>query len=347
MESPVPKTVRELAASLGMSKSAVAYALRGSSKVSEATRDRVQARARDLGYRPNPVASAFLHQVRMRGAPCYRANLALLRAGRKGEHQKTQTGPPGDARFIKELVAGALERAQELGYGLEEVYVGGLSSRRLTDMLIARGVLGIAVAPLAHALGHLTLDWSKFAVAAYGHSMVRPMVHRLVHDHAEGMRTAMRALRRKGFTRVGLALSLDSDTRSNGTWSSAYLGTQLQYPSHERVLPLLLPIAQFTPNTICAWAVQADLDAIIIHATGCNLTLPAQFAKMNRRIPCVVLDREESDDCAGIDQQFKFNGRILIDILSSQILHNEQGLPVKPIVSMVKGAWVDVPSLAK
>ena len=346
MPTGEPMTIRQLAAQLGLSKSAVAYALRGSPEVSEETRDRVQLLARELGYVPNPVASAFLQQVRSQGTRRYQANLAFLQAGRNGERRMHTSGPPSEARFLQDLMAGAQDRAQELGYGLDEVYVGGIGARTLTRMLLARGVLGVAVAPLALALGHLTLDWSKFAAATFGYSMARPLVHRLVHDHAEGLRTALRICRRKGFTRIGLALSLDSDMRSNRQWSAAYLGAQLTLTPRRRLAPLLIPFSQFTTGAICHWVAETRPDVILVHATGCNLELPGELAKLSRPIPLVALDHEKSDACAGIDQQFRLSGRLLMDTLSSQILHNQRGIPETPILSMVKGLWVDHESLA-
>lgn len=339
MPSSDPMTIRQLAERLGVSKSTVAYALRGSPEVSATTRDRIQTQARELGYAPNPVASAFLQQVRSQGTRRYQANLAFLRPGKEGERIKGAV--PGESSFLRSLTAGAQERASELGYGLDEVYVGGIGSRSLTRMLLARGVLGVAIAPLYHALGHMTLDWSKFAAAAFGHSMARPFVHRLVHDHAEGIRIAMRACQRKGFTRVGFAMSLDSDARSNRQWSAAYLGAQFALPARRRTSPLLAPLQACTTAHVCDYIAETRPDVLLIHATGCFQNLPAEINKLARPIPYVVLDRTESDNCAGIDQEFHLSGRLLMDTLSSQILHNQRGIPETPIISMVKGRWVD------
>jgi transcriptional regulator with XRE-family HTH domain len=339
-------TIRQLAASLGMSKSTVAYALRGSPEVSAETREHVQQRARELGYTPNPVASAFLQQVRSQGAQRYQANLAFLRAGKPGAVPEGAHRPPSEAPYIRDLTAGARERSAELGYGLDEIYVGGYTSRQLTRMLLARGVLGVGIAPLSHAVGHVTLDWSRFAAAAYGHSMVRPLVHRIVHDHAHSMRTLLRICRRKGFRRIGLALSTESDRRSDRHWSSSYLGLQLGQPAREHVPPLLIPLSQYTPERVCEWARLTRPDLVILHATGYVPALAGALRRLQPRpLPYVVLDREASDDCAGIDQRFGLCGRLLIDALSSQILHNQRGLPDTPITSMVKGVWVDHPAL--
>lgn len=325
-------TVRQLASLLGLSKSTVAYALRGDPAISGKTREMVQRRARELGYQPNPVASAFLQQVRSQGSERYRANLAFL-------------FKQGKSRFLQSLSEGIHERAWELGYGVDDIRAGTNDSAALTRQLLARGVIGVIIGPLTHAVGHLTLDWSRFACTAFGHSMARPLVNRTIHNYLQGICTAFRMCRRRGFRRIGLALSVDSDHRSNGQWTSGYLGIQHSLPASEKVPMLRLPLAQFHPDRISRWMIKEKPDVIIVHASGCIPDLAGLLAGPPRRIPAVVLDREPSDPHAGIDQRFKLCGRLLIDSISSQILHNQRGIPETPIVSMVDGLWVDHPSL--
>lgn len=323
-------TLGQLAGLLGVGKSTVSYALRGKPMVSAKTREWVQRRARELGYVPNPVASAFIQQIRAGGSPRYQANLAFL--------------IPKKARYahLKAVQKGAQDRAGELGYGMDVIRcTEEYDAARLTRMLLARGILGVAIGPLHHATGHLSLDWSKFACVAYGYSMARPAVQRIVSHHAQGIRTAMRMCRRKGYRRIGLALAVESDTRSNRLWSSVFLGFQQMLPRAERVGPLLCPLERFSPARIERWALREKPDVVLFHATGC---LPSGV-KVLADLPWVVLDREPDDPCAGIDQQFPLGGGLLVDGLSSQILHNERGIPGTPVVSLVDGIWVDHPSL--
>jgi len=327
-------TIRELAAILGLSKSTVAYALRDLPMVSARTRDFVRLRARELGYIPNPVASAFLHQIRSQGSPGYRGNLAFLTRLHQGND------------YLANLQNGARKRAQELGYGLEIIDIGDYGSSRLTRLLQARGVLGVILGPLPRETGHMTLDWSKFASATYGYSMVRPAVHRVVHHHFQGMQTAFRMCHRKGFRRIGLAMRIEADKRSNQQWSSGYWGIQHGLPEAEKVNPLLLSTPHFSAEKICEWIKNERPDVIVFHDSNCVAKLCSLLKCPQESISCVVLDRKPHDLLAGIDQQFDLCGKVLVDSLSLQIFHNERGIPEFPIVSMMAGLWVDHPSLA-
>jgi DNA-binding LacI/PurR family transcriptional regulator len=330
--SPPPKaplTVRELAKHLNLGKTTVALALRGSPLVSAETRQRVNEKARELGYIPNAIASAFLQQLRSKDAGRHRANLAFLRP-------RTQDGP-----FLRGLIGGAQERCAELGYGLDVIRVGESNASGLMRMLVARGISGLIVGPLAHSMGHLSLDWSKFACTAFGYSMARPALHRVAHHHFEGMRTAFRACRRRGFRRIGLAIDTESDKRSNRQWSSAYLGIQTMVPESQRVRPFLVSHEEYTPENIYEWIVAEKPDIIIVHAEGRIVGLDQLMRARKNEIPCVLLGKEEGDTRPGIDQRYHVCGRLLVESVSSQILHNERGIPKIPLISAVDGVWVD------
>lgn len=326
-------TIRELSALLGLGKTTVALALKDSSLVSAGTRDRVRRKAKEVGYVPNAVASAFLQQLRSRSARPHRANLGFLAPARGGS-------------FLKSLLDGAHERARELGYGLDVLLAREFRSANLMRILTARGISGIIVGPLERAAGHLSLDWQKFAVVACGYSMARPAVPRVVHNHFQGIHTAFRQCRRKGFRRIGLALSADSDLRSNRQWSAGFLSLQRTLSPRERVDPLLAPFQDFHTGRLRRWIQSEKPDVVIIHSPGCLPGLEEFLENLRRRLPCVLLSREGSEPYAGIDQQFGLSGRMLVDVVSSQILHNQYGLPASPVLLSVEGVWVDHPSLA-
>jgi hypothetical protein len=55
----------------------------------------------------------------------------------------------------------------------------------------------------------------------------------------------------------------------------------------------------------------------------------------------VLLGREAGDAYAGIDQQIPLQARMLVDVVSSQILHNQAGLPKEPVLLSIEGRWVE------
>lgn len=321
-------TIREVAKSLGLGKTTVAAALHDSRRVSVATRERVKQRARELGYAANPVASGFLRQVRSQGARRYRANLAIVMPMH------------ADYYYLNELIEGASARSRELGYGLDVFRADSYDPGKLTRILLARGILGVVIGPLDDPVGQIALDWSRFATAAYGYTMAQPAIHRAVPYHLHGIRDVFRMCIQKGFKRIGLALRTREDQRSDRLWSAGYIDMQRSLPASRRLRPLLAPEADYTKTLIRDWLRKERPDVVILQTSSDLLRmLPAA-----KSLPCVVLDRLPDDPFAGIDQQFRRCGALLIDLVSAQVLHNQRGIPEAPTISLVEGVWVDHPS---
>jgi len=328
-------TVRELAAGLGLGKSTVADALRGKAGVSPRTRARVMQRARELGYEANALTSALLRQVRAQASPCVRANVALL------------LDVPESRRYVSlELVSrGFRDRARDCGLVVDELNTRGRTSKEVMRILVSRGIEGVTILPLQKPMGHRTLDWSKFAAVSFGYSMVLPRLHRVAHNSVQGIRTAFRMCRKKGFRRVGLALEQWSHLRSNGLWMAGFLEIQRLLPKAEQVRPLLLPDGKFTADRIARWISRERPDAAIIHGRGPDETIPEVFLNHAKPALPVVLDNWAGSPYAGIDQEYERMGTALADQLMRQLVQNERGIPAHPNLILLEGTWREHPLL--
>ena len=171
--------MRRIAQAAGVSHVTVSLALRNDPRLPVETRRRVQDVARELGYRPNPLVHALMSQVRARKPMKNITTIAFLTAF-----------PTPDAwrkvsHVYRDYFDGAVERAAELGYRVEEIWAKepGMTGRRLSDVLETRGIRGLLVGPLPPSRGHLSLDWSRFVSATMGYSMWRPDLHRASSNH--------------------------------------------------------------------------------------------------------------------------------------------------------------------
>lgn len=327
-------TIRELARALGLSKTTVADALRDKPVVNSATRKHVQDMAQKMGYKFNPVASAFLRQMRSPKAGAHRATIAWLvptygrpHAGNVGIQQVT-------------LHQGMVDRAAELGYRVDIIDAGAYDSAQLTRMLVARGVLGVIAGPLLKAISHLTLDWSRFAAVAFGYSLTNPALHKVVPNHFQGINLAVKMCHRRGFRRIGLVLRNEAHRRSNGQWASGFWWSQRLLPDHRKVTPLLVADREYTMGRINDWIRREKPDAVIFHNRALAPAAPGLAGMLPGGAVPVVLDLLPTDTCAGIDQQYRLSGKHLVDVLAAQIMHNERGIPESPQLNLVAGKWV-------
>ena len=77
MTAPAP-TLRSLAKVLGLSRTTVSDALRGSPRVDPNTALRVKKAAQEAGYRRNPLAGALMSELRRSRGTAFRGVLAAV-----------------------------------------------------------------------------------------------------------------------------------------------------------------------------------------------------------------------------------------------------------------------------
>src|SRR5688500_12187967 len=156
MPAPAP-TLRSLAKTLGLSRTTVSDALRGSPRVDPNTVARVTKAAREAGYRRNPLAAAVMSELRRSRGATFRGVLAAV------DLSEPDRAPHGV--FHRVLIAGGRTRAIELGFKLEEFIVGsaGMTIPRLDSILQSRGIHGVLLLPSWYAPDWSGLDWSRYA----------------------------------------------------------------------------------------------------------------------------------------------------------------------------------------
>jgi len=90
---------------------------------------------------------------------------------------------------------------------------------------------------------------------------------------------------------------------------------------------------------------RSRLDAVIgfgpkqflaLEQAGCRIPQDLAFAALD--VEQTRLDHVEA--VTGINQNLPLIGATAVDILASQLYHNEQGLPQRPVYSMIEGFWV-------
>lgn len=327
-------SISQIATKAGVSRAAVSMALRNHPRIPAATRARIQAVAAKLGWRPNPLLAQAMSEIRSGQPTADRVTLAWVTAHR---HRDSWRRVP----FFLRCFEGASERASSAGYRLEHFWLGDAegSAERLSDILIARGIVGVVVGPLPQP-GTLALRWDKFSVVTTAYSLTTPRVHRAADNHCESARLAVSRLHAAGCRRIGLALSTDYDRRVNGLWSAGYL-LQMQNEGLAKFTVLHRP-TQMTEAELVAWVRAQRLDAVMgadpripgwLRAAGVRMPADLAYADLDLAAP--------TGKVAGIYQDASGIGASAIDLLAGQLMRHERGLPEKPKVLLIESRWIE------
>ncbi len=323
-------TQNDIARELGVSKMTVSRALRGGRHVAADLRERILQTADALGYQPDPDIAKLMTHMRRRRRTAPTRTLAFIWAERSSQEIEQSS-------WSQQLVLGARQQAQRLGFELEEFHLAarGMSGRRLSGILEARGIPGFVLSPLiSRSRGHVSMQWEKFCSVVIGLGYARPALHRVHHHHYLGMMTALRMLRKQGVKRIGFYCGSTINERMFRAWSASFLA------HHPLARPGGLLALRKAPSRsdFLAWLEKEKPEIVI---DGGHVVLPwlesLQQAQRPRHI--TLAWRSDLPASAGIDQQAAVLGAAAVDLLVAQYQQNERGVPATPKIVMTEGVW--------
>ncbi len=346
-------TQLDIARVAGVHNTTVSLALRNSPAIPVATRQRIQAVAVELGYRPDPALQALAS---------YRKALAVTHEAQPIAYvtnDATRWGwrkNPGDERYF----LGAQRKAAERGYQLEHFWLGepGMNPRRLSHVLFSRGISGVVLA--AHrTLGGGTpeLDWDRISTVVIGHVAETPRLHSVTNDRACALRLALQQARAAGYRRPALLLPANLDAESGSAWSLGFITEQIRLAIEPRIPVfhhddanggLHEPVSASTLNRMARWLAEHRPDVIL----GFRPSTLDHFAALELRIPrdlAFVDLLHETDDpaYAGVQQNCDRAGAVAVELLVSQLQQNLRGIPSVATSTFVVGEWRDGASLPR
>ncbi len=330
-------TYSDIADALGVSKMTVSYALRNDPRISEAMRLRVQQKAEEMGYTPDPMLSALSSYRHSRHEKKANAVLAWLNFQRHPGKQREQG-------VFNLYWKGAREAAEKLGFHLEEFQRSEISLQRMHTIFKARGIRGLILSPTpqfeepsANELGHF--PWKDYSMVRFGESLRALNVNFVSSAQVTNTILAFEQVQQRGYRRIGFA----GQYLRHRLFSAGYLWAQQALPRSRQLKPLFLPDEDSFQRleTIRRWIERQKPDAIICSAPHMFQSLEKLDCRIPDDIGLVSMSRHDNPIDAGINQNAEEIGRTAILSLVSQLNENNYGIPATPKEILVEGRWVD------
>ena len=333
-------SISTLAEACGVSTSTVSRALSGHPAVRPAVRAKIVGAARRQGYRRNELVGKLMSHVRTGRTQQFLGNLAVI-------HVPSASQPkllPAQRR----IMAGAASRARALRFKLYEFSLGadGLSADGYARVLRARGVQGVIFLYTEPTDLMADFPWDEFSIIEIDYGKREPMLHTVCLDHFDTLTNALTRLQALGYRRMGLFLTRFKDQRIAHKWSSAFASFQ----RHSGVIgdvPMLIT-EPLDEAPFLRWHQAHRPDLVIGHrddAVGwmqrAGVRVPKDTAFFN------LSWTERKRPCAGLDLRLELQGEVAAEAIISQIQRGERGLPADPHTIMVRGRWVEGPTLGR
>ncbi len=331
--SPTPRRVglRNIAEAAGVCLMTVSLSLRGSPKISAATRERIQRLARQLGYHPDPEISRLMKHLRGSRTAQGRTGLAILDFYPGPDHEEHVYH-----RCIRE---GAVRRAGELGFGVTTFHAHEYKFNfpHLLKVVRSRGIEGLVllpaiVAPLSLDPG---LDWQGLAVVSTTNSILSPRFHCVVPHQFANLMKLIDAIQARGFRRIVSVFEESFDERTAHNFTAA-----LRWHQHGRrvlVVPAALaPAAR--ARLIARWVTRHQPDLIIAQSPEPVARALAQLPAAGlRRTTIVGLGTPNNAVYSYLDERPDLVGAGAVDLLAGMMYYHEAGVPVHARTTMIDG----------
>ncbi len=347
-----PPKISDIARDAGVSISTVSRVLNHGPNVRPEVRERVLLSARRLNYRPHPLVSALMQQIRSRRKSTVRANLAYLDWCARREDFREQA-------VQRRFFSGAKRAAEELGYTLEEFFpiADGLGRSTLMRMLEARGMRGAVVFvhvrqdPVTRealephtATEGLPLDFSSLTTVALGGRFTAPSPHFATNDQYAAGRLVGETLLARGYVRPGLALSnyLDAITENrfhaglHSVWCRSAVAEgfrSLVYREGDRA-------------ALVNWVKAERVDVLVACADDALDWMREAGFQVPKDLGFVSLDATPGGLVSGVDQRHEEVGHAATSLVVEQLNRDEIGLPTVPRGVLIEGVWVEGTTLA-
>jgi DNA-binding LacI/PurR family transcriptional regulator len=328
-----------------VSASTVSRVLRGDPRISAETALRVKAVVDRMGYRPNPLVSALMTQLRDKSPPAAVCNLAWLDFYPSSGDMARD---PVHMAFVK----GAADRARALGYAIDTILVSEWRHSRLKKFLQNRGIKGVLLPYFEDYQGraaNIPLPLDEFTIVGVGIRFEEPDLHYASDDQYESGRLATKKLWSLGYRKIGYIGDARVERIVNGRFYAGYdatISTEL-----EGHAPVPLITNEF--KNMRAWLRRTRVDAVITTSRSLySILREKEGVRMPQDIGFAHLNVDDVDgaapgEVAGVRQDSVGVGANAVELLVGLLYHNELGVPLHPRGVLVCGTWAPGASVRK
>lgn len=322
-----------------VSVSTVSRVLRGDTRISKATTQRVHEAVARTGYKANPLVSALMAQLRSGNPPSAVCNLAWLNL------YKIPSAINKDPTYMA-FIRGAQARARSLNYSLNIINVAESRRGGMGALLHSRGIQGVLLPYFDEYQGlatNIPIPLEEFTIVGVGMRFENPGLHYSSNDQYTSGCMVAQKLWSLGYRRIGYTGQARTEHIVNRRFSAGYMQT-IRHEFGGAVPEPLLVGDNY--DGIEAWIERFRLDAIIttsrvLHAIlrSKGIRIPGDIGYAHLNIEAV--EGASPGEIAGIQQDCVGVGEHAVDLLINLLYRNERGVPQKARGLESRGTWRD------
>lgn len=331
----------------------VSRALRDDKRLPEKTRQRIKKIAEEMGYERRSIVSTVMGQMARSRHVEHATPLLLLTDFALKPDTDGKWSDPNN--WQHQLVKGAFNKAKQLGFRLEVMSYadGDFSSKRLNDIIEARGIQGVIINNGYVVLGQLDhpkieLNWDRLAAVTLGAALTTPRKIPLVQsDIMSSFQMIFDQIEERGYRRVGMIYHSVGNRLFNNVGPSNLSYFQRDLPKSQQI-PMLDFAQELTLEQLEKWYRRYRPEVVI----GPDIHAKQHFPEIGVRIPedvgyvskSVV---HENDRISGIYQDKGWLSAAAVEIVVGNLISENYGLSEMSSRTLVPTVWVEGETLGR
>jgi LacI family transcriptional regulator len=225
-----------------------------------------------------------------------------------------------------------------------------MTGRRLSRILVSRGIEGVLIPLLKKRSGHISMQWNHFAVVSLGFTLLAPRFHGVGKNENHNFTLALRKGLHAGYRRIALVLRQDTDDNADKVLTSRFCLYQQGIAEKHRV-PLFCykdRSPEFSQRHFSSWFKKYKPDFLLTEGPYVCEWLAALGIAVPQTVSVVDMDLQRFDgSLAGVNSNAEIVGAEGVNLLVRQIESNLLGVPKHPISTLIEGSWQEGNSLLK
>lgn len=332
-------STRRIAELAGVSPTTVSLALRDSPKIPAATKRRVVALAKRMGYKPNAKIAELMMHLRLKPNPKREACFGVISFYEEAK-------PWEKALHLQRIYEGMTRRADSLGYRIEPFWLRapGMTLRRFRSILDARGIQGLLCFGSPKLDEEMPPELDDYAIVTQGVSIKTPL-HRVTSHAYNDMWRVLKNIQELGYKRPGLVLGDYEGRRSGHAYLCAYLGWSHLVLGAAPAIPIL-QLTHVEEEPLVEWYGRNKPDVLIFaHHYNALADFERILQRHGIRAPeevgvAAVTQVLDGTRFSGLQGNQHLVGSWAVELLVSRIMHRDFGYPAHPRIEMVEMQWI-------
>ncbi|MCC5846721.1 MAG: LacI family DNA-binding transcriptional regulator [Verrucomicrobia bacterium] len=322
-------SLADLAKELNTTPATVSRGLRNDPRISQAMKERIKKLAKQRGYQVDPETTRLMAHIRSRRDTQPVSVLGLLSDARDADELAKDP-------YTRRLIQGAKARAAELGYRMDTLRLRepGMTQARLETILYTRSIHGVLIPPQTDLPHDIVLPEQHVALVAATAARAHHHLHRVFPDHFANMRMLLEEVVKQGGKRIGLITTPDMKERQRNGPLAAFLWFAAEHPEIRCVPPLVIGRQA---STLRQWFVRHKPDALL--GPDSWIVEEIQDQMQGPAAPMIFLFGNQREGFSGIDELPEIIGAAAIDLLTSQVIRRETGIPRHPKSVLIAGEF--------